>query len=51
MVEYLIVAAVVAAVSVPGGGYLGYKYGRRVEVKAREAYEAVESQVRAKLGK
>jgi hypothetical protein len=50
MIEYLIVAGVSAVLSLFGGGYLGYKYGRRVEVKAREAYEAVEAQVKAKLG-
>jgi len=34
--EYLIVAAVSALLSLGGGGYLGYKYGRKAEAKAQE---------------
>lgn len=49
MIEYLIVAAVAGALGVGGGGYLGYKYGRRVEVRGREVYEAIEAEIKSKV--
>jgi len=51
MVEYVIGAALAALVGIPGGGYLGYKYGRRVEVKARTAYEKLVAEIKASLSK
>lgn len=33
MIEYVIAAGVAMLLSHVGGGYLGYKYGRRVELK------------------
>ncbi len=39
----LIVSAVVAVLSLAGGYYLGYAYGRKVEAKAQAAYAAVKA--------
>lgn len=49
MIEYLIVAVLSASLSIAGGGYLGYKYGRRVEVRGREVYEAIEAEIKSKV--
>lgn len=48
---YLIAPLVASVLSLVAGGYLGYKYGRKVEAKAQAAYAAAKLAVEAvKLG-
>lgn len=47
MVFHLIAIPVTHAVALVAGGYLGYRYGRKVESKAQAAYAAAQAKVEA----
>jgi hypothetical protein len=44
----LIVAVIVAVVSLAGGGFLGVRYGRKAEAKAQAAFAATQAAAEAK---
>jgi len=44
--EYVIISAVSLVLGIFGGGYLGYKYGRKIELRAQTELNKLASQVR-----